>query len=99
MKKKKHISVILVAFLLVGLLGCAQSHENRNDGGIDTTEDGTQTSDSIGAGAGKANAAIGNDCELEQEHSVAAEIFEVDENGETETKWARIPMVMVDGVL
>lgn len=50
MEKKKYISVILVAFLLVGLLGCAQSTANRND-------------------------------------------------GETETKWARLPMVMIDGVL
>lgn len=99
MEKKKYISVILVAFLLVGLLGCAQSTANRNDGGIDTTADGTRTSDSIGMGAGEANTAIDNDHELEQEHSVAAETFEVDENDETEAKWARLPMVMVDGVL
>ena len=99
MKKEKYISVILVVVLLTGLLGCAQNTANRNDGGIDTTADGRQTSDSIGAGAGEANASTSNDYELEQKHAVASEILEVDEDSKAETKWARLPMVMVDGVL
>ena len=90
---------ILLVSLLSRLLGCAQNTTNQNNGGIDTTTDGTQISDSISAGAGEANASASYDYEHEQELALASEIFEVNEKGETETKWARLPMVMVDGVL